>query len=329
MIEIDFQGGMHGNYLEYICNRFLAGIDIQESLPFNKLGASHQKTYVQPPFFKCGHFSTDSRSLTSTKVVAIKLTPEDLLPAQCVSLLRAGEYDIDPNLLEKDTYNKLNNHDYQWVLHNLIEHYFQAQVLESYCAVMDPSWPMIHTKSQFQDLPDWIRHECLDQHGLCLYDFSESSPDCPRYILREFFKIGFNDPDAHGFMTQQKKFRYEDSVDVYEFPFRCFYDTEKFQQQILDLGTWSGLPAVMGRDFDRIHQEFLSRQVFKDSKKRCDDLVSFIATGEDFLLPGLNVIEEAYVDSCLEKMYNLSVPLNVNHWFDSANIIKEMIRHAR
>jgi hypothetical protein len=44
MIYIDFVGGAHGNYLEFICNKFLAGVDCNE-LPFNALGASHDKGY--------------------------------------------------------------------------------------------------------------------------------------------------------------------------------------------------------------------------------------------------------------------------------------------
>lgn len=45
MIYIDFQGGAHGNYLEFVCNKFLANVSCNES-PFNTLGASHSKGYI-------------------------------------------------------------------------------------------------------------------------------------------------------------------------------------------------------------------------------------------------------------------------------------------
>jgi len=42
MIYIDFQGGAHGNFLEYVCNKFLANVPTDGN-PFNSLGASHDK----------------------------------------------------------------------------------------------------------------------------------------------------------------------------------------------------------------------------------------------------------------------------------------------
>ena len=55
MIYIDFQGGAHGNYLEYVCNRFLANIETNAS-PFDSLGASHIKKYATPKQFSAWHY---------------------------------------------------------------------------------------------------------------------------------------------------------------------------------------------------------------------------------------------------------------------------------
>lgn len=325
-ISIDFQGGMHGHFLEYMCNRFLAGIEIKEGLPFNELGAAHNKTYKKPKQFECGHFSTDPAPLTSHCVIAVKVSPQDLLVAQCVSLLRAGDYNMSPNELELDTYNKLNNRNYRWVLDNLLEKYFQNQVVESYRAVMDPSWPMITSIKQYHELPEHIRQECETQHELKLFEFTAQQPDCSRHILREFFKFGFLDPDRHGFMTQQQKFVYAPGVKVYEFPFSNFYDTDRFQEQLDKIAHWTGYHTEYSQtEFLDTHREFLMRQPYKDAKLRCDAIFDRVARMELFVIPELNVIEEAYLESCIEKQNQVHIEPRLQGWFANSGDIISLV----
>ena len=46
-IYIDFIGGSHGNFLEFVCNVFIAKIKTANFLPFNSAGASHNKQYLE------------------------------------------------------------------------------------------------------------------------------------------------------------------------------------------------------------------------------------------------------------------------------------------
>ena len=44
MIHIDFQGGAHGNYLEFVCNKFLASVFLSAEGEANiSLGRSPRK----------------------------------------------------------------------------------------------------------------------------------------------------------------------------------------------------------------------------------------------------------------------------------------------
>jgi hypothetical protein len=326
MINIDFQGGMHGNFLEYICNRFLAGIDIAQGLPFNNLGAAHHKTYLSPKKFKCGHFSTDVLPLTSDRVIAIKITHDDLLAAQSVSLLRAGDYNISPNELEKDTYNKLNNRNYRWVLDTIVEKYFHNQIVQSYRNVMDETWPMIHSLSDYHDLPEHIKYECETLHDLRLFEFNEQNPDCPRHVLREFFKFGFLDPENHGFLLQQDKFIYPPEVKTYDFPFGCFYNLEKFHEQISMIGDWAGYEIVSDREkFDRVHQEFLSRQPYKNIKSDCDSIVKKIENMKSVDITTLSVIEEAYIEASLELRNSIKIEPKIDKWYSDSDEISVLL----
>jgi hypothetical protein len=56
-------------------------------------------------------------------------------------LLRAGDLEYNNDHLEIDTYNKLNNWQYQWVLDEILRGFFTDQIQKSYDAIKDSSWP--------------------------------------------------------------------------------------------------------------------------------------------------------------------------------------------
>jgi hypothetical protein len=328
MVHIDFQGGTHGNYLEFVCNKFLGGVPVHGT-PFNDLGASHNKKYLDEKKFEAQHYFhyqsfSKKTIIENSKIISIQIVPDDLLPLSSVSLLRAGDYSINNNQLEINTYNKLNNISYQLVLTNLISNYFQSQIQESYDAVKAPTWPPVSTLEDFKKLPTWIQEECLTQHNLELLDLSLESPNCPRYVLREFFKTGFKNPEISGFMTQQEKMTYNDSNDVYLFPFGCFYETESFIHQLSNLAKWLNYEFTNIEELLIIHQTFLEKQPYKNSKKLCDNLLTKLILKEQFKFPQLDLMQESYLAAKLELYYNVELPNN-NIWFSDSQSIFEFV----
>jgi hypothetical protein len=300
MIHIDFQGGAHGNYLEFVCNK-IAGVVEPGALPFNSVGASHNKPYQSPQVFTAWHYSyTPHREYPKlfNKIVSIHINPNDLLALTQVSLLRAGDYGHDNDQLEINTFNKLNNKDYRWVLEQLIDGFFADQIRHSYNAVKDPSWPDISSLDDFDQLPEHIRTECSQQHGLVLLELSEDKPDCPRSVLREFFKIGFQNPGQQGFLQQQNKAIYSSEDDVYVFPFDCFYHKDRFLDQIKQVAEWAGIPYNCESEISKTHDEFLSRQLYQNSKQKCDLIVESIQKKQQFDSTP-TMLEEAYINATL------------------------------
>jgi hypothetical protein len=302
MIYINAQGGSHGNYLEFVCNK-IAGVATPGALPFNSLGASHNKMYCAPKVF-CGLEHYGIHPELPSKVMAIQIAPDDLLPLNQVSILRAEDYGYDNNQLEIDTFNKLNNRHYRWVLDQLIDGFFADQISQSYDAVKDPSWPKVESMSDFAQLPEHIRSECLQQHGLVLLELTKAKPDCPRSVLREFFKIGFQDPDQHGFIARQKKATYN-THDVYFFPFACFYDKSKFLDQLKEVAAWARISYDCEDEIACLHDEFLARQPYKDSKNKCDDIVTKINHNQPTGVLDVTMLEEAYINAALGWDYFL------------------------
>jgi len=303
MIHIDFQGGAHGNFLEFVCNK-IAGVVQSGTLPFNGLGAAHDQMYCAEPVFLSGHYSfLPNLHKKFKRIISIRIEPADLLPLVQISLLRAGDYGYDNDQLEINTFNKLNNENYRWVLDALINGFFTNQTRDSYNAVRDPSWPDVNNLDDFYQLPEHIRAECIQQHGLVLVELSEKRPDCPRRLLREFFKIGFQNPSQHGFITQQQKAQYNADDDVYVFPFRCFYGHELFLSEIQKIAAWAGIPYECEQEIGEIHQAFLTRQPYKDSKNKCDLLIQNIVGGQQRSPVKVTMLEEAYINAVLDQDY--------------------------
>lgn len=338
MIYIDFSGGAHGNYLEWVCNKFLAKIKT-EGTPFNALGASHGKKYLEPRVFHNGHYSIDweihkmfaeSRDThpgkipNNSKVISIQITYDDLLPLQSISLLRAGDWNVDPDKLEVNTYGKLHTAHYRWFLDTIIDGFFKGQLTKSYNAVKDPSWPDIATIADFKNLPDWIQQECIDMHNLTLLELNEDNPDCPRNVLREFFKIGFKNPALSGFITEQQKMVYDPSNDVKIFRYSCFYDIDQFVQEFETVASWLGYDFKPTAEFIDLHNQFLSRQPYKHSKIYCDEILERIKKKEQFDFPTLDLLQESYLTAHTELYYDIELPNNIQ-WFANSSEIYNIL----
>lgn len=304
MIGIDFQGGAHGNYLEFVCNKILG---LTQGTPFNSLGASHNKTYIDKKVFKANHYSYRPQyasELTNIqKVISIQMEIDDLLPLQQISLLRAGDHGYDNELLEIDTYNKLNNIHYRWVLEEIINGFFKNQIKQSYDAVKDSSWPNVTTIQEFKTLPDHIKKECIEQHKLILRELSPTQPNCPREVLREFFQIGFQHPNLNGFVVRQNKVKYSKDKEVYIFPFKCFYQKNDFFEQIENVATWAKIQYNCQQDIAQLHDEFLTRQPYQKSVTKCNEIVNQIQNNTQTHMPVVDLLEEAYINAKLGWNY--------------------------
>ena len=300
MIHIDFQGGAHGNYLEFVCNK-IAGITV--GTPFNSAGASHAKKYTGKKIFYADHYSFWPRPMVFDKIISIQVDTDDLLLLQQISLLRAGDFGYDNNQLEIDTFNKLNNRQYKWVLENIVRNFFANQIQNSYNAVRDPAWPDVTTIEDFRNLPDWIKKECSEQHKLELLELSPERPDCPRSILQEFFQIGFLHPEQHGFIVRQQQAKYDSTKQVYQWPFRCFYDITVFLQEIKKVAEWAEISYTCQSDIEELHNEFLQRNPYKNSKVRCNTIIKEIQSGKPPNLDNINLVEEAYINAKLGWNY--------------------------
>lgn len=298
MIHIDFIAGSHGNFLEFVCNT-IVGANLNQT-PWNSIGAAHSKKYNANKRFFANHYTTSGLPFESNKICCITISPNDLLPLSQISLLRAGNANIDNDNLEHNTFHKLNNPLYKTLLDNLRQTFFTQPLLDGYESVKDPSWPVLQSAADFDNLPLDIKKECQEIHGISPMDLSAVSPHCPRHILREFFQFGFMYPDSHGFMQLMNKFVYSSDQQVFYFEYKNFYNHQTFMSDLNNLCKWCGIEFENTAAVQDLHREFLSRQPYCQSKAYCDEIVSRIFQGEIFDLPGMDLFQESYVCAQLE-----------------------------
>lgn len=305
-VYVDFLPGSHGNYLEFICNKFFNVMpdEYVNFIPFNEYGSSHHKLseYANNRVFVSFHSIACSskwlldefRDSRNGTIVHIDINKDDLLPLMQISLLRAGDMNLDNDCLEVDTYHKLNNDYYRSTLENLKRSFFEGRVKESYNAVKDPSWPEINNLHEYYSLPELILDECENIHNLTMYELSEEYPNCPREILREFFAYGFRNSEQNGFMIDQDRMKAQPQYKthrVFNFKYSTFYNTKLFKNELERLSEFLNLPLNINDEFYQLHKTFLKKQPYKNAVSKCKN-----PTSKKFTL-----LEESYC-----KAFNLN-----------------------
>lgn len=282
-VSIDFVAGSHGHFLEYVCNKWIAKLDMDFS-PFNQLGSSHVQTvnYRFAKVFVADHYALKKR-MPSQKLVKIVFDADDLLPLSSICFLRAGDANVDTDQLEHDTYHKLNNDYYRDLI---------RQINQAY--------------------PD-----------VCL---TPDNPHCPRYVLREFFKFGFIDTHTHGLMLELSAMQYPNNHQVFDFAFANFYDQKSFIAAMHDLAQWFGVNLDNQHLLSALHEEFLTRQIYKHDKQQCDDIIQSVMQQNHQPISNLRLLQESYINGTLEKLLGIEMPFAQTTYFSHTQDIIEHVQ---
>lgn len=273
---IDFVAGSHGNFLEYACNKYIAEQSLDFS-PFTPLGASHVKPqeYIKHRQFVAHHFFQKISPYELTKnIIRISFSHDDLLLLSSVCFLRAGDANIDSDLLEHNTWSKLHG-----------------------------SW----------------HHSLINSinHAYSFVNLSSQQPDCPRYVLREFFKFGFKEPGSHGLIQSLGKMVYLPDHRTFDFPFNCFYNTQSFCGKMQDLATWCEKTIKNIDNLAMLHEEFLNRQIYRADKIQADYIIDAVINGRSMPISRLRLLQESYINGTLERLYSKEMPFHQETYFSN------------
>ena len=290
-ILIDFQGGTHGNFLEFLLNQFYYSIEWED--PFTDLGTSHKKIYnLHTVKFFAGHFTSSKVSkvsenifLSSNNIILITIEPQDLLLVMSVSLLRAGDTNISDDLLEIDTFNKLDRY--------------------------------IFYKSMLNRMITSYNLKC-----------NKENPNIPRYILREFFKFGFRTPEINGFIkTQNNSLTQLHGKNVYFMPFASFYNYDTLFEQLNKIYNYFQLDVIVDKlILKNLHTKFFNKIPYTNITNICNQVIDAVDTKQIIDIPKLSMLQESYINSQIEKKYNIEMPFVQQEYFKNTEDIIQYIR---
>jgi hypothetical protein len=328
-VYIDFVAGTHGHFLAYLCNRFNpdSSAAAKELDPFNDLGASHNTSdqyELTRRFFNAHFYETEDASLRGP-VISISFEEDDLLPLLSGSLLRAGNAGIDNDELQTNTYKKLAGTFNKPLLDKLIEGFSKGQLKASYDAIKDPSWPNIESADDYYSLPKHIQDECEQLHGMTVFELSESRPNCPRNILREFFKFGFKQPEEHGLILEQQRMVYANSDNVIYVPFASFYNASDLGKEFYKLVKHFDLiwdPWTLGS----LQKKFASKQKYANSLSKCKQFLELVFDDIEIKIPKLSLFEESYIEAAIEIKTGCSLPTNNVDWYKDIHELRQQFK---
>jgi hypothetical protein len=281
MVSIDFVAGSHGHFLEFVCNKFVAGIDL-DFTPFNELGASHNfpLEYHKLKIFHAKHFYEHNLPLFD-KTIRIIFDDNDLLVLSSEVFWKAGDAAIQNNDLENNTYYKLKNSS------------FYSYLIDS----INTAYP----KNKI----------------------TAKNPNCPRYILREFFKFGFKSPEINGLTSKLKKLKDYNNNNVVDFSYKTFYNKEMFISSIKNLCDWYGQCFITPK-LDLLWDEFYRRQKYRNDKIVCDNIINSVYCNQRIAVPSLSLLQESYINGVLEKTYGVEMPFYQETYFSNT---EQIINH--
>ena len=325
-IEIDFIGGTHGHYLSFLINKLLLGDKIPLDHPFTDLGTAHSFSDLNM-LVACGHWSApnlnkkqwwvEGKPLTlSDNIIRITVEEEDQLPIIQLQFHRGGDRGCDPAFLQTNTYHKLKGRKIGLgdtmladinIMYNNVDYNNADTVFSADC---------------------W--EDALTQEGK-LFCLDKQNPDCPKNILRDYFKNMFNQitPTNHnnGF---QKCLRIYNPAwpnlagkNIYHLPYQSFYDQTKFIAEINKIKEYFNL-NFKSFNIENLHTTFLNKQPYKDSKEKVAIIISNILQNKDYKIHELDVIHEGYINSQIEKLIKIKLPIGpVNFPTTVNNLVKQ------
>lgn len=336
MIAIDYVPGSHGHFLSWVCNRCLTDLPLAVlgSDPFSDSGTSHDvvEHYWQSRVFceehyyaNLGHWSLpveQGPGLAEWQgpVIQIWFEHQDLLTLTATCFLRAGDAGIDINELEHDTYGKLDSDAYRSVLREL-----QRISLESLqtgiARVRDTDWPRVKTWQDWDNLPQHLRNECRSIHGLRPWRLDNQHRDCPRWVLREYFRNSFRNKARNGFIGLRDSMRYHHHARVWRWHFRDFFQSHLFIQALENLAEWLDTPVrdlEVARD---VHARFLSQHRYRDSLSQCEAVIESWQQGRDHDLTSFDLLQQAWIECQIEQITGRDLHQDrVEYWQDLGDI---------
>ena len=157
------------------------------------------------------------------------------------------------------------------------------------------------------------------------YDIDLTKNSIPKFLMRDFYKLSFIDPDKNGFIIADKVLRENKPSNTFEFPISCFWDKDKFFSTLKQASEQLNLNLDLTDK--TIHDSFMGRLNFYNTKHRASDVIQAIQDKQDIDIQNLDTVEQAYVSAWIEKNHKFVIVPLCNQFFRSTDEIFSWLEH--
>jgi len=159
-----------------------------------------------------------------------------------------------------------------------------------------------------------------------LYGISiNSSTKVPKFIVRDFVKLGFSDVKNHGYISENNRIVSQPFTNVYWLPVDSFWDEKKFFNEIHKLNDRFDLKLKLDVESQNVYRSFINNIPQLKTFNRCKDIITAIENNKLLPINNLDLVEEAYIYSWIETRYrNVFAPFT-NTFFKNTKEILEYI----
>jgi len=148
----------------------------------------------------------------------------------------------------------------------------------------------------------------------------------PRFILRDFCKLGFSDIQNHGLIAIDRIYRARSLPSVYYFPVSAFWDKESFFEHVESVNKQFDLKILVDQNSYDIYNQFQNAIQQFNTRDRCARIIKALNNQHDISITDIDLIEEAYINSWIETEHrNILAPFT-NDYFKTTKEILDYIR---
>lgn len=177
----------------------------------------------------------------------------------------------------------------------------------------------IHNDQLDQDTRSKLDNAYYQQMLIDIYRaypfLDRSDTNIPRYVLREYFKFGFANPEINGYWKKLQSMLSLSAVQEFRVELKCFYDVDRLINTCIKMSAWLGLPFEYQSWLPDVHAMFKAKVKFLEDKRYCDLIIDDIMHQRSRSLPNLNLLQESYINGNLERLLGKEMPFHQDQYF--------------
>ena len=157
------------------------------------------------------------------------------------------------------------------------------------------------------------------------YNIDLTKDSIPKFLMRDFYKLSFMDPNKSGFIIADKVLRKNKPSNTFEFPVSSFWDKDKFFSTLKQASEQLNLNLDLTDT--TIHNSFIDGLNFYNTKNRVLEVTKAIRDKQDIDIRALDTVEQAYVSAWLEKNHEFVIVPVCDQFFRSTGEIVNWLEH--